>query len=173
MARRTSAPARIGADLVGLVILLACAFPVYWMVNTSLLPRNEIRSPNPTFVPFGGSFANFRRVLSGGFFDALGSASAVTGRDRRDRAVLRVPRRAGDQPVPVPRPQELHRLAAADPDAPRRGPVHQPVQDARGLGPAEQRAGLTLVYIASALPFTVWMLRGFVAGVPTSSRRRR
>ena len=27
-------------------------------------------------------------------------------------------------------------------------------------------AGLTLVYVASVLPFTIWTLRGFVAGVP-------
>jgi N,N'-diacetylchitobiose transport system permease protein len=27
-------------------------------------------------------------------------------------------------------------------------------------------AGLTLVYVASVLPFTVWTLRGFVTGVP-------
>ena len=27
-------------------------------------------------------------------------------------------------------------------------------------------AGLTLVYVASVLPFTIWVLRGFVAGVP-------
>jgi N,N'-diacetylchitobiose transport system permease protein len=26
--------------------------------------------------------------------------------------------------------------------------------------------GLTLVYVASVLPFTIWTLRGFVAGVP-------
>jgi N,N'-diacetylchitobiose transport system permease protein len=27
-------------------------------------------------------------------------------------------------------------------------------------------AGLTLVYVASVLPFTIWTLRGFVAGIP-------
>ena len=27
-------------------------------------------------------------------------------------------------------------------------------------------AGLALVYTAAILPFTIWMLRGFVAGVP-------
>jgi N,N'-diacetylchitobiose transport system permease protein len=27
-------------------------------------------------------------------------------------------------------------------------------------------AGLTLVYVAAVLPFTIWMLRGFVSGVP-------
>ena len=33
--------------------------------------------------------------------------------------------------------------------------------------------GLTLVYVATVLPFTIWTLRGFVAGVPSSWRRRR
>jgi N,N'-diacetylchitobiose transport system permease protein len=33
--------------------------------------------------------------------------------------------------------------------------------------------GLTVVYIATVLPFTIWTLRGFVNGVPASSRRPR
>ena len=79
MARRPSTPVRIGANLVGLVIFAACAFPVYWMVNTSMLPRREIRAPDPTWAPFGGSLDNYRRVLSGGrFFDALWMSLGVT-----------------------------------------------------------------------------------------------
>src|SRR3954454_25326456 len=79
MARRASAPVRIGANLAGLVIFLVCAFPVYWMVNTSLLPRREINAPDPTWLPFGGSFDAYRRVLSGGrFFDALWMSLGVT-----------------------------------------------------------------------------------------------
>ena len=64
MAVRASAPVRIGANLAGLVIFVACVFPVYWMVNTSLLPRREINAPDPTWLPFGGSFDNYRRVLT-------------------------------------------------------------------------------------------------------------
>ena len=51
MAVRASAPVRIGANLAGLVIFVACVFPVYWMVNTSLLPRREINAPDPTWLP--------------------------------------------------------------------------------------------------------------------------
>ena len=65
MARRMSAPVRIGANLAGLVIFALCAFPVYWMVNTSLLPRNEIRAPDPTWIPLGGTLENYRRALDG------------------------------------------------------------------------------------------------------------
>ena len=57
---------KITANLAGVVALLFCAFPVYWMVNNSFLPRNKIRNPDPTWVPFGGTLDNYRRVLSGG-----------------------------------------------------------------------------------------------------------
>ncbi len=84
MARtRVRAPSRLGADLPACSIFVVCAFPVYWMVNTSLLPRREINAPDPTWLPFGGSLDNYRRVLEGGrFFDAL---SMSLGGDRRDR----------------------------------------------------------------------------------------
>jgi N,N'-diacetylchitobiose transport system permease protein len=35
-----------------------------------------------------------------------------------------------------------------------------------GFGLLNTVAGLTLVYVANVLPFTIWTLRGFVAGVP-------
>jgi N,N'-diacetylchitobiose transport system permease protein len=167
MARRTSAPVRLGADLVGLLVLLVCAFPVYWMVNTSLLPRNEIRSPEPTFTPFGGTLANYRRVLAGDAFgDALVISLAVTlltvlvalafgflaalavsrfrfrGRKSFIVTLLLV------QMIPV---EALF--------------ISQ-YKMLEGFDLLNTVAGLTLVYVASVLPFTIWVLRGFVAGVP-------
>ena len=35
-----------------------------------------------------------------------------------------------------------------------------------GWGLVNTVAGLAIVYVAAILPFTIWMLRGFVAGVP-------
>src|SRR5262245_11427960 len=80
MARRPAPAARLAANLAGLAIFAACAFPVYWMVNTSLLPRREINAPDPTWLPLGGSLDNYRTVLEGGrFFDALLMSLGVTG----------------------------------------------------------------------------------------------
>ena len=140
MARRTSTPVRLGADLAGLLVLLVCAFPVYWMVNTSLLPRNEIRVARPHVhavrrhageLPPGALRRRVRR--------RPGRQPGRHARHGRGRAGVRVPGRAGGEPLPVPRPQELHRDAAAGADDPGRGAVHQPVQDARGLRPAQHR----------------------------------
>ena len=50
---------------------IAWVFPVYWMVNSAMLPKATLESFTPTFVPFGGSFANFRAVLDESFFSAL------------------------------------------------------------------------------------------------------
>ena len=49
---------------------------------------------------------------------------------------------------------------------PGRGDDHLDLPADRRLAPAEHDAGPRLVYIATVLPFTIWTLRGFVAGVP-------
>jgi N,N'-diacetylchitobiose transport system permease protein len=167
MPRTPSRSVRIGANLAGLLVFVLCAFPVYWMVNTSLLPRREIRAPEPTWVPLGGTFDNYRRALAGGkFFDALLVSLAVTvstvllalafaflaalavsrfrfpGRKTFILALLLI------QMVPV---EALF--------------ISQ-YKMLEGFHLLNTVAGLTLVYIANVLPFTVWTLRGFVAGVP-------
>jgi N,N'-diacetylchitobiose transport system permease protein len=167
MARPTSRATRVGANLAGLVVLVVCVFPVYWMVNSSLLPRNEIRNPDPTFLPFGGSFDNYRRALEGGrFFDALGVSLAVTltavvvsvafgflaalavsrfrfrGRKSFIVTLLLI------QMVPV---EALF--------------ISQ-YKMLEGMNLLNTVAGLSLVYVATVLPFTIWTLRGFVSGVP-------
>ncbi len=167
MALRASAPARLGANLAGLAIFAVCVFPVYWMVNTSMLPRREINSPDPTWLPFGGSFDNYRTVLSGGrFFDALWMSLGVTvgtvavsltfaflaalavtrfrfrGRKSFIVTLLLI------QMIPV------------------EGLFISQYKMLEGFHLLNTIAGLTLVYVANVLPFTVWTLRGFVAGVP-------
>lgn len=167
MSRPKSRPARVLVDLAGVLVFLVAVFPVYWMVNTSLLKRNEIRSPDPTWVPFGGSFDNYRRVLSGGrFTDALLVSLSVTlatvavalvfaflaalavsrfrfkGRTSFIVALLLI------QMIPV------------------EGLFISQYKMLEGFSLLNTVAGLTLVYVASVLPFTIWTLRGFVAGVP-------
>ena len=81
-ARRKSARRRAPRALLGILALVVAAvwaFPVYWMVNSSLLPNAQLQSLTPTFVPFGGSFDNFTAVISGsGFTNALRMSLAVS-----------------------------------------------------------------------------------------------
>ena len=164
---RTPLHLRVLANLGGLAVFLVCVFPVYWMVNTSLLPRREIRSPEPTWVPLGGTLDNYRRVFEGGdFVRSLGMSLAVTlttvvvalffaflaaaavsrfrfrGRRSFIIALLVI------QMIPV------------------EGLFISQYKMLESFSLLNTITGLTLVYVASVLPFTIWTLRGFVAGIP-------
>jgi N,N'-diacetylchitobiose transport system permease protein len=167
MSRPVRRSTKAASNAVGLLAFLVFAFPVYWMVNSSLLPRNEIRSPDPTWVPFGGTLDNFRTVFDGGrFVDALQMSLMVTlltigvalafaflaavavsrfrfrGRTSFIVALLVI------QMIPV------------------EGLFISQYKMLEGMDLLNTVVGLSLVYVASVLPFTIWTLRGFVAGVP-------
>ncbi|HEY3014700.1 MAG TPA: carbohydrate ABC transporter permease [Nocardioides sp.] len=167
MSRPTRRSVRLLADLGGLGVFVLCVFPVYWMVTTSFLPRREIRAPEPTWHPIGGTLDNYRRLFEDGdFFDALRMSLLVTlatvtlallfafvaavavtrfrfrGKKTFIVALLVI------QMIPV------------------EGLFISQYKMLEGMHLLNTVAGLTVVYVASVLPFTVWTLRGFVAGVP-------
>ncbi|MGH3347011.1 MAG: carbohydrate ABC transporter permease [Nocardioides sp.] len=167
MARATPRPLRLAANLGGLVAFLLCAFPVYWMVNSSLLPRNRIRNPEPSWVPLGGTFDNYRRVFdTGQFFDALRMSLMVTL-----LTVLVVLAFAFLAAVAVSRFRFRGRTSfvvtlLVIQMIPVEGLFISQYKMLEGLALLNTVLGLTIVYVASVLPFTIWTLRGFVAGVP-------
>ena len=164
---RRSRASRTLLTVLALVLALLWAFPVYWMLNSAFLPNVVLQSTTPTFLPFGGSMDNFRVVAHrpcvrpGPRRLARGDADDGGGRARRG-----VPRGPGDQPLPVPGQGLVRRRPAAHPDAPGGGAVHRAVQDDVSLGLLNRSLGLAVLYTAAVVPFTIWMLRGFVAGVP-------
>ena len=164
---RRPAAGRWGLGLVAVVIALVWAFPVYWMLISGFLPTNRLRTAEPTFFPVDGTLSNFRRVLEGsGFLAALRTSLAVTGLTVAVAllfaflAALAVSRyrfrgrRSFIVTVLVVQMIPAEGLFISQ----------YAMLDAWGLVNAV--LGLTLVYVAAVLPFTIWMLRGFVSGVP-------
>ncbi|NDL55932.1 ABC transporter permease subunit [Phytoactinopolyspora sp. XMNu-373] len=162
-------PARIRRRVLGIVavlIALVWAFPVYWMLNSSFLPYNRIRSTEPTFFPIGGSLDAYNRVFDSNFLSSLRMSMAVTlitvaaallfaflaalalsrfrfrGRKSFILAVLII------QMIPA------------------EGLFISHFKMLEGWHLLNSVVGLSLLYVAAVVPFTIWMLRGFVAGVP-------
>lgn len=157
-------------NLAALVVFVLSVFPVYWMVSTSLLPNRLIRQPDPTFAPVSPTVGNYRTVLfresQFPFLDALRNSLLVTlstvvvalvlallaalavtrFRFRSRRAfivtILIVQMIPGEAMI-----LSIYRLL-------------------NGWQLTNTILGLTMVYVATVLPFTIWTLRGFVAGVP-------
>lgn len=156
-----------GWNLLGLAIALIMVFPVYWMISSSLKDGVNLRRVVPQWFPsplnfdsytrafqqprFLGSLLNSVVVVSSvallslivGFLAALALARLnFSGRKLLIIVVIAI------QMVPlealiIPMFLQLNQANLTD-----------------------SAFGLILAYLSFVLPFTVWMLRGFIAAVP-------
>lgn len=161
---------RIGRALLTVLTLLLAlvwAFPVYWMVNSSMLSNVTLQSTTPTFLPFGGSFDNFAAVFSDpGFLQALGVSLAVTlGTVAASLFIAFLGALAISRFRFRGRKSFILALLLIQ-MLPAEGLFIAQYKMMSELGMLNRAIGLAVLYTAAVVPFTIWMLRGFVAGVP-------
>ena len=161
----------IALNAAGLLVFAIAVFPVLWMVSTAFKPNTEIFSTTPKPLPAPPTLEHFDLVLNGGIAEvpfwaylrnsallalgtvlvssllALLAATAVARFRFRFRTtfliMLLVVQMVPIEALVIPLFLDLKRLNMLD-----------------------SLAGLLVVYIAFAVPFAIWMLRGFVAAVP-------
>lgn len=161
---------RIALSAIGLVVFVASVFPVYWMVNSSLLPNNAVRGPVPHFWPDEFTLRNYETVLGDGgrapFLPALGTSITVTLITVAAALVL-----AFLAALAVTRFRFRGRRGfivaiLIIQMIPGEAMIVSTFRVLDGWQLLNTVAGLTIVYVATVLPFTIWTLRGFVNGVP-------
>jgi N,N'-diacetylchitobiose transport system permease protein len=145
---------------------LLFAFPIYWMVATSFRDRVEIRN-EVQVLPLGGTLDNYRSVFdSDHFFSAFGNSLKVTA-----LTVALALFSAFLAAVAVARFRFRGRLGflvtvLVVQMVPAEALMISLVKVLEGWDLRNSITGLTITYVAFVLPFTIWTLRGFVAGVP-------
>jgi N,N'-diacetylchitobiose transport system permease protein len=165
--RRGSRRSRIGLDLLGLAVLVLTVFPVYWMVSSSFLNRSEITGPDPNWAPLDGTFDNYRRLFSGGqAMDAFRVSLMVTLLTVAAALVV-----AFLAAVAVSRFRFRGRKSfvialLVIQMIPAEGLFISQHKMLEAVDLLNTVIGLTVIYVATVLPFTIWTLRGFVAAVP-------
>lgn len=164
---------KIGFGTLAIVIAAMWVFPVYWMVLSALSPNARLRQIPPHFLPDHTTWTNFQKVFADpGFLSALKMSVTITlltvalvlafaflaalaisrfrfrGRKSFVLAVLFI------QMLPAEGLfiAQYKMLSEVGEVAPMFG--------------LNSLLGITVLYTAMVLPFTIWMLRGFVAGVP-------
>jgi N,N'-diacetylchitobiose transport system permease protein len=161
---------RLARGLLGaaaVAIAIVWVFPVYWMANSSLLPNTTLQSFVPTFVPFGGSLGNFREALAdGSFYSALGMSLSITL-----IAVFFCILFAFLAAVAISRFRFRGRRSFVIAVLivqmlPAEGLFIAQYKMVSSAGLLDSVVGVSIVYVAVVVPFTIWMLRGFVAGIP-------
>jgi N,N'-diacetylchitobiose transport system permease protein len=157
----------VAANATAVVAFVLFAFPVYWMVATAFKPAGDIRTFDISLFPRTLTLDNFRTAVhAAGFwtflrnslvvsssvtvlavFVALLAATAVARfRFRGRRTYLLM--------ILVVQMVPLEALVI---------PMYLTLRDADLLNVLPV---LVATYMAFVLPFTVWMLRGFVAALP-------
>jgi N,N'-diacetylchitobiose transport system permease protein len=161
---------QVALSAIAVVVFLVSVFPVYWMLNTSLLPNNLIRGPVPHFWPDEFTLRNYELVLSGEgrapFLPALGNSLMVTL-----LTVMVALLFAFLAALAVTRFRFRGRKAfiltiLVIQMIPGEAMIVSTFRVLDGWQLLNTIVGLTLVYVATVLPFTIWTLRGFVNGVP-------
>lgn len=153
--------------VLAVVLAVLWAFPVYWMVNSSFLPGNEIRSPEPTFLPLGGTLDNFGRVFENGdFLTSLRISATITLLTVAVTllfaflAALAVSRFRFSGRTGFILTILFVQMIPAE------GLFISQFKMLDGWNLLNSVFGLTLLYVAAVVPFTIWLLRGFVNGIP-------
>lgn len=151
----------------GLALLVLGAFPLFWMLSTSLKPSAEIFATPPRLVPVHPTLENFGRLF--------GETAFVTF--FRNSALVSLATVALTLGVSAPGAYGLTRFAF-----PGRDKVaglilatymFAPVMIiipfyilVKQLGLVNTRLALVLSYTTFCLPFCLWLLRAFFASIP-------
>ena len=152
---------------LGLALAVVWAFPVYWMVNSAFLPNVVLQKTTPTFLPFGGSLDNLQAVATDpAFLRALGISLVVTLTTVTAAIVVAF---LGALAISRFRFRGRASFVLAlllIQMLPAEGLFIAQYKMMSSLGLLNQALALAVLYTAAVVPFTIWMLRGFVAGVP-------
>ncbi|MGD0019779.1 MAG: carbohydrate ABC transporter permease [Candidatus Limnocylindrales bacterium] len=172
MSRRTR---RVVINGIGILVALFFAFPVYWMVNTAFKSPDQFQTYTPVFIPIP-TLDNFIKALgqqnlpllvrNSVFVSAstvllslvVGFLAAVTLARVKFRGrgwfllLVAVAQMAPFEALLIPIFLEIRNGLP--------GPL--------SILPVgyNQVPTLILIYFIFTLPFTIWSLRGFVAGIP-------
>lgn len=158
---------RAGWNALGLVVFAVMVFPVFWMVSSAFKQTAELNSVTPTWVSHSPTLAHFRTALHTPYFwtDIKNSlivvaatvviavvlaflAAIALAKYRFTGRKLFIVLVIGIQMLPavgliIP----LYVLLAK-------------------YGQVNKLTGVIIVYLTTALPFSVWTLRGFLFGIP-------
>jgi N,N'-diacetylchitobiose transport system permease protein len=158
---------RAGWNALGLVVFAIMGFPVYWMIITALRPSQEILSYHQKLYPSSVTLDQFKRAMDmPNFWDNVKSSVIISlfsvviaiGVGLLAAYAIGRFRFWGRRGLMI-----TLLLVQMIPATSMLVPIYIQLNDMGGLN---QYWGVIAVYAASTLPFSVWMLRGFIINIP-------
>ena len=158
---------RVIFNLFAWAVVLLAAFPLFWMIVTSLKPESELFTRPPTFFPAQYTLENYERLLFDTHFPVFFMNSSIVALGTT--LLVIVVATLGAHSLVTFRYRGRRLLAQAVlftyllPSVILVIPLYMVV--AR-LGLVNSLLGLVICYATFALPFALWLLRSFMAAIP-------
>lgn len=168
--KRRSTGSRVTLNIVGLVVFVVTVFPVFWMISTAFKSSHEITDTND-LLPHHLTLSHFRFVFTVGIGGhtiwtyLLNSAIVAIGTVIVAAAVALLASTAVSRFKFRGRSTFLVLLLVVQ-MLPLEALVIPLFLMVKRMGLYDSLWGLIVVYVGTSLPFTIWMLKGFVAAVP-------
>jgi len=155
------------------VLVVAMLFPVLWMLETSVKENRDVYAVPAKLVGFDLTLAHYRDVFvgpSGGASDlsvALLNSVVVAGASTILATVLGVPAAWAYSRFTLRAKKDQLFFILSTRFMPPVVVVIPIFLMYRTLGLIDSQLGLILIYTAFNVPFTIWMMKGFVDQVPS------
>ena len=158
---------RVALNLTGLLVFVVMAFPVYWMVSTAFKPGIDVLSYEPQWIPERPTLANFRDAAGRPhFWDNVRNSLIVVGSVVLASLVLAFLAALALARYRFYGKKAFVVVIFAVQMVPLVALIIPLFIALSSVGQVDRLTGVIVTYIALVLPFCVWTLRGFVAGVP-------
>jgi ABC-type glycerol-3-phosphate transport system permease component len=154
-------------NIVAVAVSVVWVFPIYWMLIVAITPLGQVYSIHPQLIPGNLSFEAFRAVLNDpNFWQAFRNSLIVTFSTvvvctlvgfLAATAIARFRFRGRNSAIVMVMIVQMVPLIALI------APLFYVYSK---VGLSESLTGLVIGMLALNLPFCIWTLRGFVAGVP-------
>jgi N,N'-diacetylchitobiose transport system permease protein len=158
---------RIAVNLLGVVAIVAFAFPVYWMASTAFKQPGDIQTYVPKFLPIPPTLDNFNTAITRPHFpDYLRNSLVISISTVLLALVVGLLAAMAVARARFRGRKSFLLLVVVAQMAPFEAlliPMYLVLRQANLLN---QIPALILTYFIFTLPFTIWALRGFIAGIP-------
>jgi N,N'-diacetylchitobiose transport system permease protein len=158
---------RIAINAIGVVAIVAFAFPVYWMASTAFKQPGDIQTYVPKFLPIPPTLDNFNTAVTRPHFpDYLRNSLVISVSTVLLALVVGLLAAMAVARARFRGRKGFLLLVVVAQMAPFEAlliPMYLVLRQANLLN---QIPALILTYFIFTLPFTIWALRGFIAGIP-------
>ena len=156
-----------GTNIIAIVFSVIWLFPVYWMINTAFKPRSEVMTATPVFFPTSPTVNNFDVAINqSNFLTDLKNSVIVVGGTLILSIVLGLFAAAALSRFKFRGRRTIMIAILIVQMLPGTALLIPMFLVFNNIGLLGTYWGLMLAYVASVLPFSIWVMRGFFIAIP-------